>query len=72
MSRNGGDWGGLNLPQACDGIIPPQSSSIRVDLGINEQIIKEFEMLEKDTELSSLKNDITMIKKRNNRGRTEK
>jgi hypothetical protein len=43
-----------------------------VDLGINEQIIKEFEMLEKDTELSSLKNDITMIKKRNNRGRTEK
>jgi hypothetical protein len=42
MSRNGGDWGGLNPPQACDGIIPPQSRSIRVVLGITEQAISDL------------------------------
>jgi hypothetical protein len=47
MSRNGGDWRGLNPPQVCDGIIPPQSRSIRVGLGINEQAIRK-EGLDRD------------------------
>jgi hypothetical protein len=40
MNKNGTDWEELNPPQACDGIIPLQSPSIRVGLGITEQAFK--------------------------------